>query len=70
MDVNPGDRAQKCGGMMEPVFLELTKKGYKLTHRCLKCDAFTHCKTMPEDNIEALTKLSESLAHRIHFGSN
>ena len=37
VDINPGDRAATCGGMMEPV--AFLKKGdeYVLTHKCLLC---------------------------------
>ena len=67
VDVNPGDREEKCGGLMEPIFLELIPGGYKLTHLCLKCGVKTHCKTSPEDSVEALAKLSESLAKNTNF---
>ena len=67
VDVYPGDRAETCGGLMKPVFLELEKHGYKLTHECLKCGAKTHCKTSEQDDIEALVNLSESLAKNVIF---
>lgn len=38
VDVQPGDRAASCGGMMEPVFIEgATGKGYMVTQRCVTC---------------------------------
>ena len=38
VDVNPGDRACDCRGVMEPVFAEPDpKKGYIITHKCRKC---------------------------------
>lgn len=67
VDINPGDREETCGGLMEPVFLELLPNGYRLTHLCLKCGAKTHCKTAPNDSVEALAKLSESLAKNTTF---
>lgn len=40
LDVNPGDRLSECGGLMEPVSAEPdAKKGYVITHRCVKCGA-------------------------------
>ena len=40
MDVNPGDRANPCGGWMEPVGAEPDpRRGYILLHRCVKCGA-------------------------------
>ena len=37
VDESPGDRASTCGGLMEPVRLELVKDEYVITHRCLAC---------------------------------
>jgi hypothetical protein len=38
VDVNPGDRAQECGGVMRPVGAELTgNKGWVILHRCERC---------------------------------
>ena len=67
VDIYPGDRAEQCGGLMEPVFLELTKNGYKITHQCLKCGEKRNCKASAEDSVEALAKLSESLAKNVTF---
>ena len=67
VDINPGDRQHTCGGMMEPVGIELRKKQYYLTHQCQKCGELTHCKTLESDSVEALTKLSETLAKKAFF---
>ena len=38
MDVNPGDRANPCGGQMEPVSAQPdAKKGFVIVHRCRRC---------------------------------
>ena len=37
VDVNPGDRAATCGGMMEPVAISKEGSGWKILHRCVKC---------------------------------
>ena len=38
VDVNPGDRANPCGGVMRPVSaLPDPKKGYIIVHKCDKC---------------------------------
>ncbi len=38
VDVNPGDRASDCGGVMDAVGAELTgKKGWVIVHRCRTC---------------------------------
>ncbi|MBI5457194.1 RNHCP domain-containing protein [Candidatus Kaiserbacteria bacterium] len=37
LDVEPGDRAAVCGGMMEPIALEGTTPKYRIIQRCLRC---------------------------------
>lgn len=37
VDVNPGDRAATCGGIMRPVGLEIKAGRRVLLHRCEKC---------------------------------
>src|SRR5690606_12317296 len=50
VDVNPGDRANDCGGVMEPVGAELTgKKGWVIVHRCRRCGEVRRNKAAPDD---------------------
>ncbi len=37
VDVHPGDRAEACGGMMEPVALEGSSPDYDIVHVCKSC---------------------------------
>ncbi len=38
IDINPGDRANECLGLLEPICAEPDpKKGYIITYRCQKC---------------------------------
>ncbi|ASS75030.1 RNHCP domain-containing protein [Tumebacillus algifaecis] len=38
LDINPGDRAANCGGMLVPIgFEEHKKKGHMVIHRCQAC---------------------------------
>ena len=40
LDVNPGDRAAECGGIMDAVKTEPdAKKGFVIYHKCRKCGA-------------------------------
>ena len=40
IDINPGDRANPCGGLMEPIGAETDpRRGYIIVHRCTKCGA-------------------------------
>ena len=56
VDVNPGDRANDCGGQMEPIRVEPDpKKGYVIVYRCTKCGeikrnrAAHEAKSQPDD---------------------
>lgn len=37
VDVNPGDRAATCGGLMEPVAAGMERERYFVVQRCLRC---------------------------------
>jgi len=38
VDVLPGDRRSRCGGLMKPVGIRhKSGKGYQVVHRCLQC---------------------------------
>ncbi|MBO0884470.1 MAG: RNHCP domain-containing protein [Mycobacterium sp.] len=40
VDIEPGDRASDCGGLMPPVGLRSSsKKGWQIVHRCVSCRA-------------------------------
>ena len=48
VDVNPGDRANPCGGLLRPYRAEPhPKKGYVILHRCDRCGA-TEGDKLPE----------------------
>ena len=63
IDIEPGDRAGRCGGLMRPVgLIYKSGKGFQLVHRCLKCgeekvNRVAEFSIQPDD-IEELLKLS------------
>jgi ribosomal protein L37AE/L43A len=57
VDVNPGDRAETCGGMMKPIAVEIKSGEYILTHQCQKCGLKKKNKTTAEDNFESILKI-------------
>ena len=64
VDINPGDRANPCGGILRPIKVEPDpKKGYIIIHRCDKCGeirrnkAANEAKVQPDD-INLLIKLT------------
>ena len=64
VDVNPGDRASECGGIMDPIKVETdAKKGYIIIHKCRKCGAVRRNKAANEakvqpDDVSLLIKLT------------
>lgn len=63
VDQNPGDRAADCGGLMEPVAVELSgKKGRVLVHRCRSCGEVRRNRAAPDDSFAALLAVIELAA--------
>ena len=59
VDINPGDRAETCHGVLEPIRVEPdSKKGYIIIFRCKKCGAIRRNKAAKDDNIDLLIKLN------------
>ena len=64
LDVNPGDRANECKGLMEPIRVELDpKKGYVIIHRCTRCGEIHRNRAANEavvqpDDIKLLIRLT------------
>ena len=57
VDIDPGDRKEDCGGLMEPIEIIKNGKEYKIKHRCLKCGFERLNKTQKEDNFDTLTQI-------------
>lgn len=50
VDVNPGDRANRCRGMMRPIGIYThTRKAYVILHQCQRCAARVRAKAILED---------------------
>ena len=45
IDINPGDRANGCGGVMDAVSAAPSRNGFVITHRCRKCGAVRRCRS-------------------------
>lgn len=57
VDINPGDRLNTCGGIMQPISFEKKGDDYILIHKCLKCGAKKRNKTAKDDNFDILLSL-------------
>ena len=68
VDINPGDRANSCGGILRPIqTLPDPKKGFIIIHRCDKCGQTVRNKAAAEakiqpDNNDLLIKLTAGLS--------
>lgn len=51
VDVNPGDRANKCRGMMRPIGIYThTRKQYVILHQCVQCGERVRAKAILQDD--------------------
>jgi hypothetical protein len=60
VDINPGDRASECGGMMKPISVEVAKNGFIITHKCEKCGKTKRQHSAPDDDINTIIELSKN----------
>lgn len=59
VDINPGDRACECGGLMRPVAVTPdAKKEFVITHRCDKCGELHNNRSQSDDDRNLLIKLT------------
>lgn len=57
VDINPGDRAQMCKGLMEPIAIEIKAGKYTIIHRCTVCAFERSNKLCQEDNFDTVIKI-------------
>lgn len=57
VDVEPGDRAENCGGLMQPVRIEGSTPDYVIVHRCTRCALERRNKVQKGDDPEAILAL-------------
>jgi len=61
VDIYPGDRQERCQGMMQPMKVGLKKGQFIITHRCCKCGKEKTNRISSKDNLEfILQRLSNS----------
>jgi hypothetical protein len=66
VDVRPGDRASRCGGLMRPAGLAYRrKKGWQIVHACKRCGVRATNRIADEepqsDDVRAIAALSGKL---------
>ena len=58
VDIEPGDRAQSCHGLLEPIGIEKNKKGYIIIFKCKKCGEIRKNKVAEDDDMDKIIELS------------
>ena len=58
VDIMPGDRHNKCLGLMMPIGIEKYKDTYKIIYRCSKCNQIHKNVMANDDNYELIIRLS------------
>ena len=59
LDIEPGDREAKCGGIMEPIAVWVRKNGeWAIIHRCKICGALSSNRIAADDNPMKLMSLA------------
>jgi len=63
VDIIPGDRANSCKALMQPISVETdSKKGYIITYKCTKCGEIKRNKSAIDDDFNVILKIIEDNA--------
>ncbi|MBR6113082.1 MAG: RNHCP domain-containing protein [Bacilli bacterium] len=58
VDINPGDRANECKGLLKPVGIEKFKDIYKILYKCTKCNKEHKNIMANDDDMDLIINLS------------
>ena len=58
VDINPGDRKNKCQGLLMPIGIEKFKDSFKIIYKCRKCGKEHKNIVAKDDNINEIINLS------------
>ncbi len=65
VDLNPGDRESSCGGLMEPVEIQIKSQRATILHRCTRCGFERRQKSSVSDSFDAIVQLSTIASGRV-----
>ena len=60
VDINPGDRANNCKGLLKPISIEKYKDTYKIIYKCEKCNQIHKNVMAKDDNYDLIIELSKA----------
>lgn len=58
VDINPGDRQNKCMGLLKPIGIEKFKDTYKIIYKCEKCNQIHKNIAEKDDDMNLIIQLS------------
>ncbi len=58
LDIFPGDRLNKCMGLLEPVGIEKFRDTYKIVYKCLSCGDNHKNIMADDDDMDLIIKIS------------
>lgn len=60
VDILPGDRANDCHGLLEPIKIEKFKNTYKIIYKCQKCHQIHKNIMANDDDMNIIIELSKN----------
>lgn len=60
VDINPGDRANMCKGLLKPIGIEKYKDTYKILYKCEKCNNEHKNIMANDDNMDMIIEISKN----------
>ena len=60
VDINPGDRANTCKGLLKPVDIEKFKDTYKIIYKCESCGEQHKNIIATDDDMDEIIRLSSN----------
>ena len=60
VDRLPGDRANECHGLLEPIKIEKFKNTYKIVYKCQKCHQIHKNIMANDDDMDIIIELSKN----------
>lgn len=60
VDINPGDRQNKCCGLLKPIGIEKFKNTFKIIYKCEKCGELHKNIMANDDNMDMIIELSKN----------
>eukprot|EP00928_Gymnodinium_smaydae_P036151 TRINITY_DN25306_c0_g1_i1.p1 TRINITY_DN25306_c0_g1~~TRINITY_DN25306_c0_g1_i1.p1 ORF type:complete len:196 (-),score=18.21 TRINITY_DN25306_c0_g1_i1:351-881(-) len=70
VDVNPGDRAATCRGLMAPVGVDTKNGEYRIFQRCEECGHERWNRRQEQDDFDMILKISAGVSDDLNGGKN